>query len=62
MSLVGRSAALMIKDNEALGNLVPMIIELAKDEIKQYELKTNIGLLGTTDADRRIAEEILGSI
>jgi len=59
MNLVAKNAALVIKDNEALSRLVPMIVELAKDQARQNELKRNIGLLGITDADRRIAEEIL---
>jgi len=62
MNLVAKNAALMIKDNEALNRLVPMIVELGKDDIRQNELKRNIGLLGITDADKRIAEEILRSI
>ena len=41
--LVNKNAALMVKDSEALDKVVPMIIELAKDENKQEELKKNIG-------------------
>ena len=33
--LVNKNAALMVKDSEAMEKLVPMIIELAKDENKQ---------------------------
>ena len=58
MSLVNKHAALMVKDSEAKEKLVPMIIELAKDEAKQSELKRNISELAITDADERIAEEI----
>jgi UDP-N-acetylglucosamine--N-acetylmuramyl-(pentapeptide) pyrophosphoryl-undecaprenol N-acetylglucosamine transferase len=58
-NLVSKNAALMVKDSEALDNIVPMIIGLAKDENKQNELKRNIGLLAIVDADRRIAEEVL---
>lgn len=61
-NLVGKHAALMVKDNEALDKVVPMIIELAKDENRQNELKKNIGALAIKDADRRIAEEVLRSI
>jgi len=57
--LVDKNAALMVKDNEALDNAVPMIIELARNENKQNELKRNIGMLAIIDADRRIAEEVL---
>jgi len=58
-NLVNKNAALMVKDNEAMDKIVPMIIELAKDENKQNELKNNIGTLAITDADKRIAEEVL---
>jgi len=60
--LVSKHAALMVKDSEALDKVVPMILELSKDENKQNELKQNIGQLGITDADRRIAEEVLKMI
>jgi len=58
-NLVSKNAALMVKDSEALDRVVPMILDLAKDENKQNELKRNIGLLAITDADKRIAEEVL---
>ena len=61
-NLVNKNAALMVKDNEALDKVVPMIIELAKDENRQNELKKNIGMLAITDADKRIANEVLASI
>ena len=60
--LVNKHAALMVKDSEALDKVVPMILELSKNENKQNELKQNIGRLGVTDADKRIAEEILKMI
>ena len=58
-SLVNKNAALMVKDSEAKEKLVFMAIELAKDESKQEELKQNIAALAITDADQKIAEEIL---
>jgi UDP-N-acetylglucosamine--N-acetylmuramyl-(pentapeptide) pyrophosphoryl-undecaprenol N-acetylglucosamine transferase len=60
--LVNKNAAMMVKDNEALDKVVPMIIGLAKDEGKQAEFKKNIGALAITDADKRIAAEIMKSI
>jgi len=57
--LVSKNAAMMVSDGEALDKVVPMILELSKDENKQNELKRNIGQLGITDADKRIAEEVL---
>ncbi len=59
MSLVSKKAALIVKDSEAKDQVIPMIIELARDEAKQNELRNNIGQLAITDADVRIAEEIL---
>jgi len=58
-NLVNKNAGIMVKDSEALNKLVPTIISLAKDELKQNELKTNIGKLGITNADEIIATEIL---
>jgi UDP-N-acetylglucosamine--N-acetylmuramyl-(pentapeptide) pyrophosphoryl-undecaprenol N-acetylglucosamine transferase len=60
--LVNKNAALMVKDSEAMDKVVPMIIELAKDENKQTELRKNIGALAIIDADKKIADEILKSI
>jgi UDP-N-acetylglucosamine--N-acetylmuramyl-(pentapeptide) pyrophosphoryl-undecaprenol N-acetylglucosamine transferase len=59
MQLVNKNAALMVRDGEVTQKLVFMAIELAKDESKQKELRTNISPLGITNADERIAEEIL---
>jgi len=59
MQLVNQHAALMVKDNEVMQKLVFMAIELSMDESKQEELKKNIAALSITDADRRIAEEVL---
>jgi UDP-N-acetylglucosamine--N-acetylmuramyl-(pentapeptide) pyrophosphoryl-undecaprenol N-acetylglucosamine transferase len=57
--LVSKSAGLMIKDHEAKDDLVPAIMALAANEIKQNELKRNIAKLGVADADTVIANEIL---
>jgi UDP-N-acetylglucosamine--N-acetylmuramyl-(pentapeptide) pyrophosphoryl-undecaprenol N-acetylglucosamine transferase len=57
--LVDRKAAMMIKDSEVSEKLVTTIIDLAKDEQKQNELKKNIAALGITNADEVIANEIL---
>ena len=59
MQLVNKNAALMVRDTEVLQKLVFMTIELSMDESKQEELKKNIAPLGITDADEKIAEEIL---
>ena len=62
MKLVNKNAALMVKDNEALDKVVPMIVELAKNENRQNELKQNISALAITDADDKIAVEIMKTI
>jgi UDP-N-acetylglucosamine--N-acetylmuramyl-(pentapeptide) pyrophosphoryl-undecaprenol N-acetylglucosamine transferase len=59
MSLVNKNAALIVKDSEAIDKVVSTIIQLAKDETKQNELKQNISQLAKINADERIAEEIL---
>lgn len=59
MKLVNKNAAVMVKDSDALTKVVPMIIELAKDENKQNELKKNIGSLAIINADEIIAKEVL---
>jgi len=59
MQLVKKKAALMVKDNEVSEKLVFMAIELVKDVGMQEELKKNIGMLAITDADERVAEEIV---
>lgn len=62
MRLVNKNAALMVKDSEAGEKLVPMIIELSKNESKQEELKKNISALAITNADMKIAEEVLKTL
>jgi UDP-N-acetylglucosamine--N-acetylmuramyl-(pentapeptide) pyrophosphoryl-undecaprenol N-acetylglucosamine transferase len=59
MQLVNSHAALMIKDEEASEKLVPMAIQLARDEVSQLEMKRNISAAAVTNADKVIAEEIL---
>ncbi|MBL0272005.1 MAG: undecaprenyldiphospho-muramoylpentapeptide beta-N-acetylglucosaminyltransferase [Chitinophagaceae bacterium] len=62
MQLVNKNAALMVKDNEVMQKLVFMTIELSMDEGKQDELRKNIGALAITDADMKIADEVLKNI
>ena len=62
LSLVNKNAALMVPDSEAMDKVVPMIIELSKDEKRQMELKENIGKLAMVKADELIAEEVLSLI
>lgn len=60
--LVNKNAALVIKDSEASEKLVTAIIGLARDITKQEELKKNIGALAITNADERIADEIIKAL
>jgi UDP-N-acetylglucosamine--N-acetylmuramyl-(pentapeptide) pyrophosphoryl-undecaprenol N-acetylglucosamine transferase len=62
VNLVEKHAALMVKDSETKNKLVPTILELAKDEGRQIELKQNIGRYAVVDADNQIAKEIFKSI
>ena len=62
VTLVNRNAALMVKDSEALQKTVPAIIELAKNEQQQAELRNNIARYAVTDADTQIAGEILKTL
>jgi UDP-N-acetylglucosamine--N-acetylmuramyl-(pentapeptide) pyrophosphoryl-undecaprenol N-acetylglucosamine transferase len=59
MNLVQKQAALMVKDSDAMGELVPRVLALAKDENKQNELREHIGKYAIVDADERIAKEII---
>ncbi|MGN6163836.1 MAG: undecaprenyldiphospho-muramoylpentapeptide beta-N-acetylglucosaminyltransferase [Flavisolibacter sp.] len=61
-NLVEKDAALIVKDSEAKDKVVPTIIALASDEQKQNELKNNIARYAVTDADEKIAKEILNKI
>ena len=61
-NLVEKNAALMVRDNEAIDKLVPMIIDLSKNDIKQNELTQNIKKLAIKNADETIAEEIIKTI
>ena len=62
MNLVQKGAALMVKDSESAERVVPAIIELSKDQNRQNELKQHIGEQKVTNADERVAEEVLKSI
>jgi UDP-N-acetylglucosamine--N-acetylmuramyl-(pentapeptide) pyrophosphoryl-undecaprenol N-acetylglucosamine transferase len=61
-NLVNKNAALMVKDNEAIDKVVPMIIDLSKNEQKQKELKENIKKLAIKNADEVIAAEIIKAL
>lgn len=58
-NLVNKNAGIMIKDQEALNQLVQAVIALSQDENKQQQLKNNISKLAITNADDVIAKEIM---
>lgn len=62
MQLVKQQAAMIVKDSEVNEKLVPVIIDLAKNKMKQQELVTNISKLGITNADEVIAKQVLKDI
>jgi UDP-N-acetylglucosamine--N-acetylmuramyl-(pentapeptide) pyrophosphoryl-undecaprenol N-acetylglucosamine transferase len=61
MNLVNKRAALIIKDSEAKEKLMATIIDLVSDEALQQKLKQNISSLAITNADEKIANEILNN-
>lgn len=61
-NLVDKNAAMMIKDGDALNELVPSIIALVKDEVKLETFETNISKLAITNADAVVAKNIIQSI
>ncbi len=61
-NLVSKKAALMISDRDARDKLVPEILRLAENKPEQEILRENIGKLAITDADEKIATEILKTL
>ena len=61
-NLVSKKAALMISDSDARGKLVLEILRLAENKPEQEILRENIGKLAITDADEKIAAEILKTL
>ena len=61
-NLVSKKAALMISDSDARAKLVPEILRLAENKPEQEILRENIGKLAITDADEKIATEILKTL
>jgi UDP-N-acetylglucosamine--N-acetylmuramyl-(pentapeptide) pyrophosphoryl-undecaprenol N-acetylglucosamine transferase len=60
--LVEKEAALMIKDAEATGELIPRMLKLVKDEDLKRKFRENMKKLAVTDADSVIAKEILNDL
>lgn len=62
LRLVNKNAALMVKDSEVNEKLIDTLLELAKNKEQQDVLSKNIKALAITDADQRIATEIIKHI
>jgi UDP-N-acetylglucosamine--N-acetylmuramyl-(pentapeptide) pyrophosphoryl-undecaprenol N-acetylglucosamine transferase len=58
-ALVSKNAAVMIRDNEALNNLVDEAIKLVFDNERRSMLSQNIKTMADRDSDMRIAKEIM---
>lgn len=62
LQLVNKQAAVMVKDSEAKDKAVKAALELIHDEPVKQQMTENLSKLAITDADERIAEEILKSL
>ena len=62
MNLVQKHAALMVKDSEAKQKMIREILELVRDDQRLEKLRQNIGKYAITDADEKVAGEILKTI
>ena len=58
MALVNNHAAILVKDNVAKEELIPVAFELLKDDTKQKDLSNKISKLGKPNATSSIVNEI----
>jgi UDP-N-acetylglucosamine--N-acetylmuramyl-(pentapeptide) pyrophosphoryl-undecaprenol N-acetylglucosamine transferase len=61
-NLADKQAGILIRDDEAKTKLLSTVLELINDKAKRDLMQGNIKKLGITNADERIAQEILDSI
>ncbi|MFZ9694987.1 MAG: UDP-N-acetylglucosamine--N-acetylmuramyl-(pentapeptide) pyrophosphoryl-undecaprenol N-acetylglucosamine transferase, partial [Chitinophagaceae bacterium] len=54
-----KGAALLIPDHEAKEKLVSAAISLCKDDQRKEQMKLQLRSLAVTDADQRVAQEVL---
>ena len=57
-----KEAALVINDKEAVEKLPSLLMKLINDETSRQRLGKNIGMFAVTDADEKIADEIIALI
>ncbi|WP_018628008.1 undecaprenyldiphospho-muramoylpentapeptide beta-N-acetylglucosaminyltransferase [Niabella aurantiaca] len=62
LQLVNKGAAWMVKDNEAKAAAIAKVIELAGDGATRKQMNQALSALSVTDADERVANEILKTI
>jgi len=60
--LVEKNAGLLVKDSDAKEKLADTIISLMQNDAQMQRLAENIGRLAITDADKRIAREVLAVV
>jgi UDP-N-acetylglucosamine--N-acetylmuramyl-(pentapeptide) pyrophosphoryl-undecaprenol N-acetylglucosamine transferase len=58
MALVSRNAAVLVKDEDSLSDLVPTAIEIAGNNVRLGELKDNISEMAYPDSAGQIAGEV----
>lgn len=58
-ALVAKEAALMVKDDEAMEQLIPVVLELINNELLQQKLAKNIAMLAKPNADDDIAKMVI---
>ena len=62
MALVGKHAALIVKDSDTSTTLMTVLLNLVKDESLQEKMKENISKLAVGNADEIIALEIINML
>ncbi len=62
MQLVDAVAAIMVKNNDTETKLVPALLELLSDKVKQNEMKANIAQFARPNAADDIVDIIIKAI
>lgn len=58
MALVRKDAAILVKDADASAEMMPVALELARDEARIKQMEANIGALAKMDAAKEIVNEV----
>lgn len=62
MALVNKNAAVMVRDKEAIGKLIPEALELIQNDKRLKDLSKNIVTLAQKDSANRIVDEVFNII